>query len=241
MKKILTNYTYTGNLTQGKNRISAVNTREPIITEEVFDDIQTRFSTAESCRRVEKTDNPLRGKVICEQCGGKMQRKRGSGKADWFFFTCITKNRRGVEYCDGAYIREADILLAIRQELQAMQAQYLTSITQCEENISKLKEKLQDLTNIEKMQMSKRQDAYERYITGQYTTQEYKETVNKFPLPTLQIDQLYADLERLEETKNMLHTRILALRCQNAFDSLLKDQLQQVVISGGIVSDIVFI
>ncbi len=214
---------------------------ELIITEEVFDDVQTRFSAVESCRRVEKNDNSLRGKVICEQCGGKMQRKRGSGKADWFFFTCITKNRRGVEYCDGAYIREADILLAIRQELQAMQAQYLTSVTQCEENISKLKEKLQDLTNIEKMQMSKRQDAYERYITGQYTTQEYKETVNELPLPTLQINQLYADLKRLEETKKMLHTRILALSCQNAFDSFLKDQLQKVVISGGKVSNVVFI
>jgi len=201
VKKILTNYTYTGNLIQRKNQISAVNIHEPIITEEVFDDIQTRFSATESCRRVKKTDNPLRSKVICEQCGGKMQRKRGFGKADWFFFTCITKNRRGVEYCDGAYIHEADILLAIWQELQAMQAKYLTSITQCEENISKLKESLQNLTNIEKMQMSKHQETYERYITGQYTTQEYKETVNELPFPMLQIDQLYAYLERLEEIK----------------------------------------
>lgn len=129
VKKLLTNYTYTGNLVQGKNRVSALNTHEAIITAEVFEAIQKRFSTAESHGKTEESANSLRGKVICAHCGGKMQRKRGSGKVDWFFFTCITRNRRGTEYCDGAYIRESDIMLAIWQELQAIQPQCLASVT----------------------------------------------------------------------------------------------------------------
>ena len=241
VKKILTNYTYTGNLAQGKNRVFAANTHEPIITVEIFDVIQKRFSSVEGCRKAEESTNPLRGKVICEHCGGKMQRKRGSGKADWFFFTCITRNRRGTEYCDGTYIRESDILLAIRQELQAMQPQYLASIARCEGEITEIKERLRDLTDMENVQMSRRQTTYERYIVGQYTTQEYKEAINEFPLPTLPIERLQAELERLEETKRTFHTRISALCCQSAFESVLKNQLLQVVISSGIVSKVVFI
>ena len=241
VKKVLTNYTYTGNLVQGRNQVSAVNTHEPIIAVEVFDAIQKRFSMAESCTRVEVPDNPLRGKVICEHCGGKMQRKRGSGKADWFFFTCITRNRRGAEYCDGAYIRESDILLAIRQELQAMQPQCLASIARCEREIAEIKEKLHNLIDIENVQLSKRQEVYEQYMVGRYTIQEHKEAVNKIPMPTLQSEQLQAELERLEETRGRLHGRISALGCLDLFESLLKEQLQQVVISGGIVSKVAII
>lgn len=241
VKKILTNYTYTGNLVQGKNRISVVNTHDPIITAEAFEAIQGRFSTAEHCKNSEDLDNSLRGKVICEHCGGKMQRKRGSRKVDWFFFTCITKNRRGSEYCDGAYIRESDIMFAIRQELQVIQPQCLASVAQCDGKIAEIKERLHDLVDMENAQIPKRQEAYERYITGRYTTQEYKEEVNKFSLSMLQIDQLQTELKRLEETRKKIHTRISALYCQDVFESLLKEQLRQVIVSGGVVSKVVFI
>lgn len=240
VKEILTNYTYTGNLTQGKNQVSAVNTHEPIIAVEAFDAIQKKFSTVESCRKVEEPANPLRGKVICEHCGGKMQRKRNSGKAEWFFFTCITKNRRGAEYCNGAYIRESDILLAIQQELQTMQPECLESTAHCERRIAEIKKKLHNLADAENIHLSKRHIAYEQYITGQYTTPEYKEAVENFPLPTLQIDQLQAELDRFEGTRKMFHDRISALCCQDVFESLLKEQLRQVVISGGGVSKVAF-
>lgn len=169
-----------------------------------------------------------------------MQRKRGSGRADWFFFTCITRNRHGTEYCDGAYIRESDIMLAIRRELQTMQPQCLASATQCEDKIVEIKKELHNFVDMENIQMSKRQEAYERYVLGRYTTQEYKKEVNKFPLLTFQINQLQAELERLEETREKIHTRISALCCQDLFESLLKEQLRQVVVSGGVVSKVVF-
>lgn len=208
---------------------------------EIFDAIQERFSTTENCRKVEELDNPLRGKIICEHCGRKMQRKRGSGGADWFFFTCITKNRHGAEYCDGAYIRESDIRLAIRQEVQVMQPQCLASMAQCDKRIAEVTGKLHDLKDKENIQLAKRQEAYKLYITGQHTTQEYKEVVIKFPLSSLQINQLQAELERLEKIKTTVQARISALCCQNVFESLLREQLRQVVVSTGTVSSIVFI
>lgn len=169
-----------------------------------------------------------------------MQRKCGSGKADWFFFTCITKNCRGAEYCNGAYIRESDVLFAIRQELQAMQPQCLAAITQHEDKIAEIKETLHGLTDMENIQMLKRQKAYEQYITGRYMTEEYKKAVSEIPLLTLQIDQLHAELERLEEIQKMLNSRISALCCQSVFESLIKHQLLQVVVSGGVVSEVIF-
>lgn len=125
-------------------------------------------------------------------------------------------------------------MLAIRQELQAMQPQ-------CEDKIAEIKEKLYDLMGIENIQMSKRQEAYARYITGRYTIQEYKRVVNKFPLPTLQINQLQAELKRLEKTRKTLCARMSALCCQDLFELLLKEQLRQIVVSRGIVSRVVFI
>lgn len=130
---------------------------------------------------------------------------------------------------------------AIRQKLQAMQPQCLASITQYEQKIAEIKEKLHGLTDTENIQMSKRQEAYEQYITGQYTTQEYKKAVSEIPLPTVQIDQLQAELKRLEETKKTFHARILALCCPSKFESLLKNQLLQVVVSGGVVSEVIFV
>lgn len=239
VKNLLTNYTYTGNLLQGKNQVSAANTHAAIIPLEVFDAVQKRFFTAENCKKVDTSNNPLRGKVICAHCGGKMQRKHGAGKADWFFFTCITKNRRGAEYCDGAYIRESDIMSAIRQEIQSMQPQCLTSMTQCEGKIAEAKEKLHELMDLENAQLSERQKIFEQYIIGHYTREEYRETVNKFPLLTPQIDQLQAEVEQLEEMRQILRDRMSALCDQELFASLLREQLQQVVISGGIVSEVV--
>ena len=109
VKKILTNITYTGVLVQGKKNILIENTHEAIVSKIVFDKVQCLLSGKP--HRLETTvkssieDNPLKGKVICGNCGGKLQRKRGAGNADWYFFTCITKNRMGAEHCSGMYIR----------------------------------------------------------------------------------------------------------------------------------------
>lgn len=75
------------------------------------------------------TENILKGKVICGDCGRKIQRRRRTGHADWHFFTCNTNNRVGAERCSGMYIREDDIFKATYYQLgQYLKVHLISSI-----------------------------------------------------------------------------------------------------------------
>lgn len=117
VKYILTNRTYTGDLQQGKEGYISTNTHKALVNRETFMRIQETFAVAASSSAPAKStvpDNPLKGKVICASCGGKMQRRKGSGNAGWCFFSCITNNRKGFGCSTGMYIREPDIRKKIK-------------------------------------------------------------------------------------------------------------------------------
>ncbi|MEG1859965.1 MAG: recombinase family protein, partial [Christensenellaceae bacterium] len=119
VKYILTNRTYTGDLQQGKDDVVVENTHEALVSREVFSKIQEKFQAAGSTASTASksiADNPLRGKVICVSCGSKMQRRKGRGNVDWYSFTCITNNRKGCGCSTGMYIREPEILNAVKSE-----------------------------------------------------------------------------------------------------------------------------
>ena len=115
VKYILTNRTYTGMLIQGKEKRVVKGTHEPLVDVETFDRIQSEFKARSFniSPTPEASENVFKGKVICACCGGKMQRKRGTNHADWYFFTCISKNRLGADKCTGMYAREEDVLQII--------------------------------------------------------------------------------------------------------------------------------
>lgn len=120
VKHILTNSTYTGILIQGKNKRIVENTHEALIDSNSFEivqkNLQSKISNVET--KPQSTENLLKGKIICGCCGRKMQRKRGTNHADWYFFTCNTNNRIAVGMCTGMYIREEEIFYAIHQQLE---------------------------------------------------------------------------------------------------------------------------
>lgn len=119
VKHILTNRTYAGDLQQGKDETLIENTHEALVPRMLFLHIQENcFQTAPlaTLPKMPVSDNPLKGKVICASCGGKMQRRKGRGNVDWHFFTCITNNRKGCGCDTGMYIREPEILNAIKLE-----------------------------------------------------------------------------------------------------------------------------
>lgn len=119
VKHILTNRSYTGDLQQGKDDVVVKNTHEAIVPKVLFLHIQETYfqETVEmTLPKPPVADNPLKGKVICASCGGKMQRRKGRGNVDWYFFTCITNNRKGCGCSTGMYIREPEILNTIRAE-----------------------------------------------------------------------------------------------------------------------------
>lgn len=107
-------------LVQGKEKRTVEATHEPLVDTAVFDAIQKAFQ-ARACnitRQKESTENILKGKITCGCCDGKMQRKRGSGHANWYFFTCPTNNRIGSDHRTGMYVREEDIFSAIYYQLK---------------------------------------------------------------------------------------------------------------------------
>lgn len=120
MKYILTNRTYTGMLIQGKEKRVVKGTHEPLVDVETFDRIQSEFKARSFniSPTPEASENVFKGKVICACCGGKIQRKRGTNHADWYFFTCISKNRLGADKCTGMYAREEDVLSAVYYQLK---------------------------------------------------------------------------------------------------------------------------
>jgi len=241
LKKLLTNCTYTGNLLQGRHQISISNTHEPIVSMEVFKAVQDRLlSKTPKATEKEAPENPLWGKVICEHCGSKMQRKRGSGQVDWYFFTCVTKNRSGSDYCTGEYIRESDIIAAIHQELSVQQSQFVASETACQKRALAIKEEIHNLEEVQAGRLQERREAYECFVSGQYTSQEYKGVISKLPSLVPQIDALKNELEKNESIRTMLQMKISAINNRNAFGAFLKEQLQKVSVSEGQVIKIIF-
>ena len=122
VKYILTNPTYAGMLVQGKEKRVVKGSHSALVDEKTFDRIQSALQqrafhlTSDSGTPI--TPNILKGKVICECCGGKMQRRRGTNHANWYFFTCPTNNRIGSDRCTGMYVREEDIFSAIYYQLK---------------------------------------------------------------------------------------------------------------------------
>jgi hypothetical protein len=122
VKYILTNRTYTGVLVQGREKRMVEGTHPALVDTETFDRIQAglqrrafKFTDVET---TPSTPNILKSKVICGCCGSKMQRRRGTNHANWYFFTCLTNNRIGADRCTGMYVREEDIFSAIYYQLK---------------------------------------------------------------------------------------------------------------------------
>lgn len=170
LKKILTNHTYTGNLLQGRKKILVENTHEAIINKDTFEFVQTIITTAteteSSAPQATTRENSLKGKVICGSCGGKMQRRKGSGNADWHFFTCITNNRLGAGNCTGMYIRETEILDAILVEAVKDIAKHQVALAHYEQEKAILDGNVESiLQQIEEYQILRKAD-YENMVRG---------------------------------------------------------------------------
>lgn len=147
VKYILTNRTYTGMLVQGKEKRVIKATHEPLIDSDTFDAIQKAFQARayNVVPQEQSAENILKGKVICGCCGGKMQRKRGTNHADWYFFTCITKNRLGADKCTGMYAREEDIFNAIYRQLKVYVSEHYITDLQHKQQIRQFNDKIFEL------------------------------------------------------------------------------------------------
>lgn len=176
VKYILTNRTYTGMLVQGKEKRAVEATHEPLVDPRSFDAIQKAFQ-AKAYNVVpqgQSADNILKGKVICGCCGGKMQRKWGTNHADWYFFTCITKNRLGSDKCTGMYAREEDVFNAIYRQLKDyVNVHYITN-SAYKQQIQEYTEQIADLAQCKTTAWINAMEYYEQYVQGEISKEEFR-------------------------------------------------------------------
>ena len=169
VKYILTNRTYTGMLVQGKEKRVVEGTHEPLVDIGTFEQIQREFQ-ARSFNigpRPVASENIFKGKVICACCGGKMQRKRGTNHADWYFFTCITKNRLGADKCTGMYAREEDVLSAMYHQLKEYIKQHFISSDQYKKEIQRLDSVIEAASVRYEEAIDFGMKQYEKYVMGE--------------------------------------------------------------------------
>lgn len=156
-------------LVQGKEKRVVEATHEPLVDSGTFDAVQKSFQSRayNVVPKGQSADNILKGKVICGCCGGKMQRKRGTNHADWYFFTCITKNRLGVNKCTGMYAREEDIFNAIYRQLKAYVSEHYITDLQHKQQIQQFNDKIFELAQSNEKAWATAMERYEQYVRGE--------------------------------------------------------------------------
>lgn len=234
VKYILTNRTYTGVLVQGKEKRVVAGTHEPLIDIKTFDAIQKQlqskaFHLNDSSQG---TENILKGKVICGCCGGKMQRKRGTNHANWYFFTCNTNNRFGAGKCTGMYVREEDIFSAIYHQLKLYIQRHFISSLQYDEEMAQLKAKLRAQVEFRHAITENPAMYYEQYVLGEITLDEFKVKQQKLRQAAQDQKAIELEIEECEQAYNRF-SRLCKIRDKELPLSMIVNEIERIVVDSG--------
>lgn len=234
VKYILTNRTYTGMLVQGKEKRVVEATHEPLVDSGTFDSIQKVFLARvyNVAPQGQSADNILKGKVICGCCGGKMQRKRGTNHANWYFFTCIIKNRLGADKRTGMYAREEDIINAIYRQLKVYVSEHYITDLQYKQQIRQFNDKIFELAQNSETAWTNAMEHYEQYVRGEISKQELRVVLDT-------AHDVKAALAEVTEHKKACERGYLAFRkLLSARDkriplSEIMDYIDSIIVDGG--------
>ncbi len=102
-----------------------------------------------------------------------MQRRCGTNHADWYFFTCITKNRLGADKCTGMYVREEDIFHAIYQQLEGYVKEHFISDLQYKRQMQEFNVQIADLSKRKAEAWRRAMEHYERFVQGEINREEF--------------------------------------------------------------------
>jgi len=236
VRDILTNRTYTGDLEQGTEKTLIPNTHKAIIDSETFHAVQTLLAANNDGGSPNKTntprvDNIFRGKVICGCCGGKMQRRKGSGKADWHFFTCISNNRLGAGHCTGMYIRDAEIKEAILREAKSFLRKNETYAREYKASMAKLSNRASH-TDDEVNHLTKMcHDKYADFVMGATTQDDLQQCHNNRDRLQDEKQQIVEQIESLEALYKKYHLLYNAVNEDAKLDELVSTYLQSVTVN----------
>ena len=103
-----------------------------------------------------------------------MQRKRGINYADWYFFTCITKNRLGVDKCTGMYVREEDVLRAIYYQLKLHVKEHFISDSQYQQELLHLNNGINQSDSQYQEIFRNAVHHYEMFVDGKISKEKFR-------------------------------------------------------------------
>lgn len=206
---ILRNIVYIGHLAQGKCTASlargipvhrtpesewdiAYHTHDPIITEELFNQVQEiNRSRADAynanygaCSHLPKGDNPYRERLVCADCGTQMKLYRNlskNHKKAYFTYICPTYEEHQELRCTKKTIRSNDLDAMVLKTLK-IQMELFCDAQQVLERLSKKQQKfpahieeneLQQLEQQIKRKQGYATSLYADYRTGLLTREEY--------------------------------------------------------------------
>lgn len=93
-----------------------------------------------------------------------MQRKRSTNHADWYFFTCITKNCLGSDKYTGTYAREEDVFNAICCQLKVYVSEHYIIDLQYKYQSQEFSKEITELTQNNEKAWTSAMEHYEQYI-----------------------------------------------------------------------------
>ena len=206
---ILRNIVYIGHLAQGKCTASlargipvhrtpesewdiAYHTHDPIITEELFNQVQeiNRSRAAAynanygACSHLPKGDNPYRERLVCADCGTQMKLYRNlskNHKKAYFTYICPTYEEHQELRCTKKTIRSNDLDAMVLKTLK-IQMELFCDAQQVLERLSKKQQKFPAHIEENELQQHEQQikrkqgyatSLYADYRTGLLTREEY--------------------------------------------------------------------
>lgn len=161
-----------------------------------------------------------------------MQRKRGTGHADWHFFTCITKNRLGADKCTGMYAREEDIFNAIYRQLKDYVNEHYITNPAYKQKIQELTSQIADLTQHKTTAWINAMDHYEQYVQGEISKEKFltvQDVANQAKEALIQATEGKAAYE----TQYAKFRKLLSASSKDIPLSEIVDCIDKVVVDGG--------
>jgi DNA invertase Pin-like site-specific DNA recombinase len=213
---ILKNQVYTGDMVQGKGRtqsykasriekenwIITPDTHESLVSRDVFDDVQKRFTGEKAPRNPALGENIFRGKIFCGHCGHAMSRTK-SGKSS-YLFKCETRFRYDRNDCVLVSINEDKLKSILLEILHTKSAVYCAQSVMPQTVISQEPNELANVCAELKRANGFLKALYESLVDGDITESEYREMKQSYEI---KIAGLTEHEKQLRETARERHLK----------------------------------
>lgn len=225
IRNILSDRVYVGDMVQGKTRtvngkgrsidpsewVCVPNTHEPIVSRDVFDRVQmVRQSAYSKAMTIQKaavpyTTNIFQGKVVCDNCGHLIRRKR-QNKDGTYWFRCESQTKYGKEACTIVAVKETElkveIMTILHKQSEAIFGRYISlERTSCDSSETELREINQNLDKDGRILRS----LYENLVSKLITQAEFVQMKAEYEA---KIERLSKKADEIRKRRNEMNARI---------------------------------